>query len=210
VPTLAVVIAILAVFLAVFFGWRLASKRRSLPCPAWLGWMVDNRFSRARTRRTLEQLELAPGMHVLDAGCGPGRITVPLAEAVGPEGTVLAVDIQPDMLRRAQAKASDAAVTNVTFLEAGLGAGQLPHAAFDRACLVTVLGEVPDKRAALEEIYASLKPGGFLLVGEVIGDPHYQSVGKVKELAHEVGFQPATRYGNWLAYSIRLDKPRGA
>jgi len=149
-------------------------------------------------------------MHVLDAGCGPGRLTVPIAQAVGPEGTVFAMDIQPDMLRRAQAKAGDASVSNVKFLLGGLGAGQLPHAAFDRACLVTVLGEIPDKNAALKEIYASLKPGGFLLINEVIGDPHYQSLGKVRELAHQVGFRPATHYGNWMAYSIRLDRPHGA
>jgi len=210
VSPLAVLLGILAVFLAAFFGWRLASKRRSLPCPAWLGWMVDNRFARARTRRTLAQLELSPGMHVLDGGCGPGRLTVPIAQAVGPEGTVFAIDIQPAMLSRAQAKARDASVSNVTFLLGSLGAGQLPHAAFDRACLVTVLGEIPDKNVALKEIYTSLKPGGFLLVTEVVGDPHYQSLGKVKELAQEAGLQPATHYGNWMAYSIRLDKPRGA
>jgi len=209
VTPLAALIGVIAVFLIVFFGWRLASNRRSLPCPAWLSWMVDNPLSRARTRRTLEQLELSPGMHVLDAGCGPGRLTVPIAQAVGPEGTVFAIDIQPDMLSRAQAKARGASVSNVKFLLGSLGAGQLPHAAFDRACLVTVLGEIPDKNAALKEIYSSLKPGGFLLINEVVGDPHYQSLKKVRELAHQVGLRPATQHGNWMAYSIRLDRPDG-
>jgi len=209
VTPLAALIGVIAVFLIVFFGWRLASNRRSLPCPAWLSWMVDNPLSRARTRRTLEQLELSPGMHVLDAGCGPGRLTVPIAQAVGPEGTVFAIDIQPDMLSRAQAKARGASVSNVKFLLGSLGAGQLPHAAFDRACLVTVLGEIPDKNAALKEIYSSLKPGGFLLINEVVGDPHYQSLKKVRELAHQVGLRPATQHGNWMAYAIRLDRPDG-
>lgn len=172
--------------------------------------MVDNPLSRARTRRTLEQLELSPGMHVLDAGCGPGRLAVPIAQAVGPEGSVLAIDIQPRMLSRAQAKARDASVSNVQFLLGSLGAGLLQHATFDRACLVTVLGEIPDKNAALKEIYSSLKPGGFLLINEVVGDPHYQSIGKVRELARHVGFHPATHHGNWMAYSIRLDRPHGA
>jgi len=210
VTSLVALIVVVVVFLAGFLGWRLVSNRRSLPCPAWLSWMVDNRFSRARTKRTLDQLELSPGMHVLDAGCGPGRLTVPIAQAVGPEGTVLALDIQPDMLRRAQAKAEGASVSNVTFLVGSLGAGQLPRTRFDRACLVTVLGEIPDKNAALEEIFSSLKPGGFLLINEVIGDPHYQSLRKVRELAHQVGFHPSTHYGNWMAYSIRLDRPHGA
>lgn len=169
--------------------------------------MVDNPFSRARTEMTLDQLELSPGMHVLDAGCGPGRLTIPIAQTVGPEGTVYALDIQPDMLSRAQAKASTASLSNVKFVLGSLGTGHLPRGVFDRACLVTVLGEIPDKKAALAEIYSSLKPGGFLLINEVVGDPHYQPPGKVRERAREVGFYPATQHGNWLAYSIRFDKP---
>ena len=72
---------------AVALGWRFASRRRSLPCPVWLRWMVelDNPFAPVcRARAIVEHLDLAPGMTVLDGGCGPGRVTVPLARAVGP------------------------------------------------------------------------------------------------------------------------------
>jgi ubiquinone/menaquinone biosynthesis C-methylase UbiE len=205
--------ALLLLLLAVSAGfvlWRLLSRRRSLPCPSWLSWMVDNPLSRGRTDATLAQLELSPGLHVLDAGCGPGRLSIPIARAVAPQGHVLAVDIQPDMLRRAREKASAASVANVEFLNAALGGGQLPAATFDRAVLVTVLGEIPDRAGALQEIYASLKPGGFLLVNEVMGDPHYQTASKVRSLGEKAGFLPGAIRGGVLAYFMRLEKPGSA
>src|SRR5216684_8007362 len=87
--------------IAISLIWRAVSQCRSFPCPAWLGWMVDNPLSQGRTNATLSHLKLSPGLRVLDAGCGPGRLAIPIAQAVGPQGSVLAVDIQPKMLRRA-------------------------------------------------------------------------------------------------------------
>ena len=196
--------------IAVSLIWRTVSRRRSLPCPSWLSWIVDNPLSKARTKSTLSLLGLSPGHNVLDAGCGPGRLTIPIAQAVGSHGLVLAVDIQPEMLRRARAKATQASVTNVQFLHAALGGGELPRSLFDCAVLVTVLGEIPDRLSALREIYSALRPGGFLLVSEVMPDPHYQSLGKVKALAQEAGFRSGTIYGNRFAFSIKLEKPHGA
>jgi ubiquinone/menaquinone biosynthesis C-methylase UbiE len=172
--------------------------------------MVDNPLSKGRTNATLAYLQLSPGLQVLDAGCGPGRLTIPIAQAVGPKGNVVAVDIQPDMIRRARDKASQASLSNIEFLNASLGQGSLPSSTFDRAVLVTVLGEIPDREGALREIYASLKQGGFLLVNEVMGDPHYQTVGKVRALAEGVGFTPGPIHGRLLAYYFMLEKSHGA
>ena len=203
------VLALLASLLgAVWFLWRLISRRQSMPCPAWLSWMVDNPVSMRRTSATLDQLELRRGLAVLDGGCGPGRLAVPIAEAVGPVGSVLAVDVQGEMLRRARAKADKAMLGNIEFLHASLGEGKLPAAHFDRAVMSTVLGEIPDRVAALREIHRALKPGGFLLVNEVIGDPHYQSLARVRAMAQEAGFRPGLLVGSWMAYSLRLDKEK--
>ncbi len=203
----AAIIILLALLIALWFIWRSISRRKSLPCPAWLSWMVDNPFSMRRTRAALEHLQLSPGQNVLDAGCGPGRFAIPIAKAIGPRGIVLAVDIQADMLRRARVKAAQASVVNIEFLQAALGEGQLPSSRFDRAILSWVLGEIPDRQKALREIYSALKPGGFLLVNEVMGDPHYQSLAKVKALSEGVGFRLGANHGNRLAFSIELEKP---
>jgi SAM-dependent methyltransferase len=204
-PTLVVILGLLA--LGVWIAWRQVSQRRALPCPSWLSWLVDNPLAKRRALAVLERLQLAPGLSVLDAGCGPGRLSVPIAEAVGPGGMVLAVDMQPGMLERAKGKAVAAGVGNIEFLLAGLGQGQVPKGRFDRALLSWVLGEIPDRVSALREIHAALKPGGFLLVSEVLIDPHYQSLARVEALARECGFDVGACYGGRLAYAIALEKP---
>jgi len=72
--------------------------------------------------------------------------------------------------------------------------------------LVTVLGEIPDKESAMQEIYQSLKPGGVLSVTEVIFDPHFQSQASVKQMACRVGFNEVGFFGKRLAYTIHFQK----
>ncbi|WP_341678469.1 class I SAM-dependent methyltransferase [Niveibacterium sp. SC-1] len=198
------------VLVAVGLVWRFSSRRRELPCPAWLHWMVelDNPFTKTnRSGFIIDRLDLREGMAVLDAGCGPGRLTVPAAPRVGPGGGVLAMDIQSGMLARVQEKVSALGLGNVRFLEAGIGEGKLPVEQFDRALLVTVLGELTDPARGLREIFAALKPGGLLSVTEVIFDPHFQRRGTVAALAREAGFTVGETWGHALAYVLHLEKP---
>jgi SAM-dependent methyltransferase len=212
-PASYLIVGLLGLALLVTLGWRLYSNRHSLPCPAWLGWMVemDNPFTKANRAHTIiEHLALAPAMKVLDAGCGPGRLTLPTAEAVGPEGEVLALDIQEEMLARVREKVEAAGLGNVAYLNAELGEGRLPSAHFDRALLVTVLGEIPDQVAALKEVYGALKPGGILSVTEVIFDPHFQGRESVLRAAGEAGFEEGGFFGKKLAYTMHLVRPGSA
>jgi ubiquinone/menaquinone biosynthesis C-methylase UbiE len=192
------------------FVWRLASRRRSLPCPAWLRWLVEFDSPFAKTYRSdviLERLGLQPGMTLLDVGCGPGRVTIPAAKLVGPEGEVVAIDIQSKMLRRAEEKAKAAKLTNVRFLNAGAGEGKIGREVADRALLVTVLGEIPNREAALKEIFDALTPGGVLSVTEIIMDPHYQGRGTIMKLAEPIGFREKAFFGNRFAFTLNLEKP---
>jgi hypothetical protein len=70
-----------------------------------------------------------------------------------------------------------------------------------------VLGEIPDRETALQEIFASLKAGGILSVTEIIFDPHFQSRNTVSRLALEVGFSEKEYFGSRLAYTLNLEKP---
>jgi len=158
----------------------------------------------------LERLGVARGMQVLDAGCGPGRVTLPAARRVGPEGSVTALDIQPAVLAHVQQRVEAAGLSNVRTLQAGLGEGRLPAGTFDRALLVTVLGEIPDKQAALAEIFHALKPGGILSITEVLPDPHYQSRKAVTRLAAAVGFKERGFFGNVRAYTMHFARPEAS
>ena len=92
------------------------------------------------------------------------------------------------MLHEAQQRAHKAHLTNIRFCLTGPGDGKLDRNHFDRAVLVTVLGEITDREAALREIFDVLKPGGILLVEETIMDPHYQPRSTVTRLAAAAGF----------------------
>jgi ubiquinone/menaquinone biosynthesis C-methylase UbiE len=191
------------------FGWRFASR---LPCPVWSRWLVelDNPFTEAnRSDVIIEHLDLQPGMTVLDIGCGPGRLTIAVAEQVGPQGAVVAIDLQTGMLRRAQERAQAADLSNIRFVQARVGEGKLEAGLADRALLVTVLGEIPDREAALREVFAALKPGGMLSVTETIFDPHFQRRDMVLRLADAVGFREKAFFGNRMAFTLNLERPYG-
>lgn len=194
----------------VWIAWRHASAKRSLPCPSWLGWLVelDNPlFRNNRAEAIVAGLAVAPGMRVADLGCGPGRLTLPLARAVGETGHVLAVDLQAAMLSRMEGRARAEGLSWIEPLQAALGGGALPVGRFDRITLATVLGELPDQAAAMAEIAAALVPGGRLAVTEVIADPHFQSRPKVKALAEGAGLVEMSRSGGAVSFTLYFEKP---
>lgn len=208
-PVFVGVLILLGLLIAVCVGWRYAARRYSLPCPWWLSWTLENPYVRALADSStlLDRMGLAAGMRLLDVGCGPGRMTIPAAHRVGPGGSVVAMDIQPAMLREVEKRVATSGLTNVHTVLAGAGHGQLERDSFDRALLATVLGEIPEPEAALREIHDALKPEGVLSITEFIPDPHYQSRRTVRLLAEKVGFQSGESFGNFFAFTLNFVKP---
>lgn len=104
---------------------------------------------------------LSAGMHLLDCGCGPGSITVGLAEAVAP-GRVVGVDIEPSEYRSAWLQAAKRGGINLHFGCADVY--RLPFAdnAFDAAFLHNVLSHLRQPLEILKGIYRLLRPGGVI------------------------------------------------
>jgi len=113
---------------------------------------------------TLSALDARPGEQVLDAGCGPGLLTVDLARQVGEGGRVVGLDKSADMLDLARRRCE--ALPQVVLEESSIEATGHPDGAFDAVACTQVLLYVADAPAALAELRRVLKPGGRLVVIE--------------------------------------------
>lgn len=204
-------ITIVVLVSAIWFIWRLYSNRRLLPCPSWLSGIIelDNPLAPVhKVQSIITDLELSEGMNVLDVGCGPGRVMLPIAQKVGPSGHVTSVDVQLGMIQKARNKAQLLELTNIDFIHGEIGKVKLEKNYYDRAILVAVLGEIPasDRQAALMQIFNALKPDGIASITEIIFDPHFQRRQKVIDLMLDAGFVQKKSLGRWFAYTIQFKK----
>jgi len=102
------------------------------------------------------------GEAVLDLGCGAGFDAFVAASAVGPTGRVAGVDLSLEMLAVAESGRAAVGLSTVEFRQADVEALPFPDASFDVALSNGVLNLIPDKPAALREVFRVLKPGGQL------------------------------------------------
>jgi len=110
-----------------------------------------------RTLRLCEQLGLGPGWKCLDAGAGTGSLAAALAERVGPDGRVTALDSDA---RFVAPLASDRLVV----VEADLTTAPLPAAQFDLVHARLVLEHLPERDDVLRRLAAAVRPGGWVLI----------------------------------------------
>ncbi len=114
-----------------------------------------------------QYFNLQPGMNVADFGVGPGHFTIVIAQIVGPDGRVAAVDVQFEKLDHLKARSDAEGLKNVDFIRADLeelnGTGILAETQ-DFVLIANVLYESKQKEKILAETSRVLKPGGLLAV----------------------------------------------
>jgi ubiquinone/menaquinone biosynthesis C-methylase UbiE len=160
---------------------------------------------RAAIVAALDALDLQPGLHVLDVGCGPGVHLPVFAERVSPGGSVVGLDQESDRLQIAAEVCADLIAAGVVRLEqADATALPFAHDELDVAWASAVLHHVVDQAAMLAEMTRVVRPGG--LVAIIDGDDSLSFPGMPWPPALEVHIRTAARraiadnFGGTLPY----------
>ena len=133
------------------YGWDLASDHYE---PLW-----QSQLACARSE-LLARAAPGPGERVLDVACGTGQVAFAAAQAVGPSGRVVGIDVSGRMIEAARIRAGTAAAVNTEFLRMDAEQLALSDGAFDVALCALGLMYMPCPERALQELRRVLRPGG--------------------------------------------------
>jgi ubiquinone/menaquinone biosynthesis C-methylase UbiE len=161
-------------------------------------WLFrDSREAEEQPEKMLDALKIEPGQTVADIGAGAGYTSLRLSRRVGPEGIVLATDVQPQMLSMLTDNARTAGVKNIKAIRSTQTDTKLPDGKVDLALMVDVYHEASDPEALLRGLKKALKPGGRLVLVEFRGeDPevpikpeHKMTLKQVRKEVEPQGFR---------------------
>lgn len=179
-------------------------RRNPSACPYSQRFWVEAPHPGITRERLREILAPQPGEHLLEVGPGTGYYALTVAEWLQPGGRLSVADLQQEMLDHTLRRAAERGIDTIdpTLTDAR----SLPFAddGFDGAYLVAVLGEIPDQVAALSELRRVVRPGGRIVVGELLGDPHFVSRGALKARAEAAGLRVERTLGGHLWHYTRL------
>ena len=157
-------------------------------------------------RGLVRRLELKPDFSVLELGPGPGYFSPAVAQAV-PQGKLVLVDVQQEMLDMAKKRLDSKGVINVEYRQGDALSLPAETGSFDVAFLVSVLGEVPDRSACLLEVSRVLRSGGLLSVTEFkLWDPDFIPLPELKSSVEAAGFRYYSRHGRLFHYTLGFRK----
>jgi len=129
--------------------------------------IAQSRLFDPLTEQLFRTAGVAPGMRVLDLGCGVGDTTMLASRMVGRHGSVLGIDISPEPLEVARRRARAARLDNVRFVEAEAGSPVLDGEQFDAVVGRLVLMYIADPAAVVRAAAGMVRPGGILCFHEV-------------------------------------------
>jgi SAM-dependent methyltransferase len=181
-------------------------RKNPSACPYSQRFWVEAPHPIITRERLRAVLGPAAGERLLEIGPGTGYYTLDMAEWIGPQGTVEIFDIQQEFLDHVIEEAANSGLSNVKPTQGDATDLPFEDDSVDAVILTAVLGEIPDPDAALREIARVLRPGGRLVVGELMGDPHFTTFRSLLGLCGDAGLNPEERSGNWFGYFARFVK----
>src|SRR6516162_11105282 len=163
-------------------------------------------------RRTIELASLPIGSRVLDVCCGAGASALPAAEAVGPTGNVIGVDLASQLLESARTKAIQRQLGNIEFEVGDMLSMRFSSATFDAVICVFAIFFVPDMARAVSELWSRIRSRGKLAVttwGRNFCEPangaFWDSIKDVRPDLYK-GFNPWDRIDNPASLRKILDE----
>lgn len=130
-------------------------------------WLIrDSREREERCSMMLANLGLRNGMTVCDMGCGNGFHTLKIAELLSAQGQVLAVDVQPTMLKLLRARMEEQGIENIVPILGSFHSPRLPKSSVDLILMVDVYHEFSHPVQMLDAMKASLKKDGLIVLVE--------------------------------------------
>ncbi|MFA9417378.1 class I SAM-dependent methyltransferase [Natrinema sp. HArc-T2] len=188
-------------------AYALRWRRNPSPCPYSQRVWIDLPRPVISRSRLCEVLEPQPGERILELGPGTGYYTGAVAGAVAPSGAVHAVDVQRPMVTDLRSRLRERGHDAVAPVRGDGQALPYPDDSFDAAYLVLVLGEIPDQERTLAELERVLKPGGRLVVGESLPDPHFVTRETLRARLERAGFRFEDDVGMCGSYFARASVP---
>ncbi len=151
-----------------------------------IAWLErPEREDEERLSMLVESLKLEPGMVVADIGAGSGVIATRMAKVVAPDGKVMAVDIQKEMLRALEFKCRQLGIENVVPVLGTIKSPNLDPESIDLAIMVDVYHEFNFPYEMLSEIVKTLKPGGRVAFVEYRKEDPTIPIKEVHKMAEE-------------------------
>jgi ubiquinone/menaquinone biosynthesis C-methylase UbiE len=158
--------------------------------PAYIMGRTSEEYERLRrqaqvwepaTKSVLQRAGIAPGMHCLDAGCGPGEVMRLMAHCTGPSGLIVGLDTDANIGAEAISALHGAGLRQCRFLHTDLfGVEQIDQAPFDLVFARLLLFHMKNPADALRKLYGWLKPGGRIVIQD------YDTTAMDAEPSHEV------------------------
>ena len=152
----------LGTFLLLFLTGLAPAGERTFEFEAW-----EKRINeRQPPEAVMKAVGLAPGMVVGEIGAGGGRMTVRLADRVGPEGKIYANDIDEEALEKLARRCEKEGLANVEIIVGKVADPLLPSGALDMVFMINVFHHIEDPVELVRNAIPALKPGGTLAIVE--------------------------------------------